>query len=93
VAAVDAVVSSDDAGTTIFIVNRHPEMEATCKLLIEGGSLNGEAEAQVLSGSSTDDYNSIEYPDAVVPYTTQLKVNRGEVSVPPHSISVIKLAR
>lgn len=93
VAAVDAVVSSDDTGTTIFIVNRHPELEATCHLLIEGGSLDGEVEAEVLSGSSTDDFNSIEHPDAVVPYTTQLKVSRGEVSVPPHSISVIKLAR
>lgn len=93
VAAVDAVVSTDDEGTTVFIVNRHPELEAACQLLVEGRALNGSVDAEVLSGSSTDDFNSIEAPDAVAPYRTQLKVTRGEIAVPPHSITVITLPR
>jgi alpha-N-arabinofuranosidase len=93
VAAVDAVVSADDGGTTVFLVNRHPEFEADCQLSIEGVAINGSVEAEILSGASTDDFNSIEKPDAVVPYRTQLKVHRGSAAVPPHSICVISLPR
>lgn len=93
VAAIDAIVSGDERGHSLVIVNRHPELEAACQVSIEGISFDGPLDAEVLSGASTDDFNSVDKPEAVAPYKTQLKASRGEIAVPPHSVSVITLAR
>ncbi len=91
VATVDAIVSADETGNTLVIVNRHPSLDATCQLSIEGANLDGVLEAEVLAGSSPDDFNSIENPFAVAPLKTSIRVEGGAISVPPHSISFISL--
>ncbi len=92
VATVDVIVSADETGKTLVIMNRHPSLDATCQLSIEGANLDGVLEAEVLSGSSPDDFNSIEHPHAVTPYKTRIRAENGAISVPPHSISFISLS-
>lgn len=86
VKAVDAVVSSDDSGATIIVTNRHPESEAVCNIRLDGELLEGLLNMQCLTGDSPDAFNSVERPEAVVPYTQAISIKDGVVRVPPHSV-------
>ena len=92
VPAVDAVVSADTAGTTVIIVNRHPEAEAECSLHLEGLSPDGAVDVVILDGGSPDAYNDIDRPDRVIPRTDRLACPDGRLTVPPHSITVASWA-
>ncbi len=91
VAAVDALVSTDETGTTIAIVNRHPTQEAHCEVKIDGVPLMGAFSALVLDGASPDAFNDIKNPDAVTPRQTNVTSTNGEFLVPPHAIYMLRM--
>ena len=89
-----AVTCSDDRKRfAIAAVNKHPDKAST--LAIDFAALNGatpkQVKAVVLSGASTDDFNDIGNENRVRPQETTLKVEKGSVSLPPHSVVIIKL--
>lgn len=91
---MDAIATSDAAGKdwSIAMVNRHPSDELICRMLINGESLEGSFVATILSGDSTDSYNDIEHPNCVLPAKTQLIFKEGEVTLPPHSLTILKVS-
>jgi alpha-L-arabinofuranosidase len=89
VAAVDAIVTGDDAGTTVVLVNRHPSAMARCSVTIDGETLDDRVQVQVLDGPSADSYNSIERPDVVTPREEVWEAIGGSFAVPPHSVCVL----
>lgn len=88
--AVDAVVSRDAKHTAVFIVNRHAEASADCRLRLDGELLEGAVEVVTLDGDSPDAYNSPQNPDAVVPRSERTSVKDGRFTVPPHALVVLK---
>jgi alpha-N-arabinofuranosidase len=92
VPAVDAVVSRDDGGLAVVLVNRHPSMSATCQVDVDGNPLTGNFQLETLSGDSVDAFNSVESPNTVVPTNTELNLS-GSVVVPAHSVCVVYSAR
>jgi alpha-L-arabinofuranosidase len=92
---VDAVATVDDSGKNwaIALVNRHPEKDVSCTVQLEDRLLEGEHAALVLTGDSPDAFNDIEHPDRVVPRKTTLTFTQGEVSLPPHSLCIVKAPR
>ena len=89
VAAVDAIVTGDDQGTTIVLVNRHPTEVARCTVTIDGERLEGDIDAEILDGPSADSYNTIEQPDVVAPRTEEWRGTGGSFEIPPHSVCVL----
>ena len=90
VAAVDAIVSDDDAGTSVILANRHPTATARCLVKLDGAPLTGTFAARSLEGSSPDSYNSVEHPDAVVPRDATVASSDGYFDVPPHALLVLE---
>jgi len=45
----------------------------------------------VLAGDSPEAFNDIEHPDRVVPENKRLKLERGALELPPHSLTVLKV--
>ena len=54
VAAIEALVSADDSGTTIAITNRDPKNALPCAIELNGHRLSGNREAILLDGASPD---------------------------------------
>ncbi|HML74023.1 MAG TPA: alpha-L-arabinofuranosidase C-terminal domain-containing protein [Anaerohalosphaeraceae bacterium] len=90
---VDAIVTCDEAKQTfsVAMVNRHPSKPADCTIELKGRSLDGQFDAVVLSGSSPDDYNDIQHPDRVVPESKKMMFRQNTVSLPPHSLTIVKI--
>ncbi|MBP5320858.1 MAG: hypothetical protein J6334_07700 [Kiritimatiellae bacterium] len=90
---LDAVLSVNDDKTryVLAVVNKDPEKAAGVKLpgSLTGGSLPGELEATVLSGSSPDDFNTIGAEERVTPQKTRMKVEEGCVTIPPHTLAFV----
>jgi alpha-N-arabinofuranosidase len=93
--AVDGVATVDESGThwTLALVNRHPAANVACTVRMKNKPLEGEHAAIVLAGDSPDAFNGIEAPDRVVPVKTMLGFDRGVVSLPPHSLTIVKVNR
>lgn len=89
VSSVDAIVSVDAKGATVTIVNRDPERDAECVVIIDGRKLTGDYRGELLTASSPNDFNSIEQPDAVAPRTELFGDKTGSYRVPPHSILML----
>lgn len=90
VAAIDAIVSADEEGHTAIITNRHPSEAAQCLLKLDGMPFDGTMQGECLEGDSPDSFNSIEQPHAVVPHPMSLVVDNGQISIPPHSVCVLR---
>jgi len=93
VPVVDAVVtcSDDKKQLAIALVNKDPEKVAECDLGLE--NVDGGVDAIILSGDSPDAYNDVDRPDRVVPETTKMKIKRGKVAIPAHSLVILELNR
>ena len=95
VAAVDAVATVDESGQNIAvaIVNRHPDRTVACRIGVDGRPLpDGRYAAIVLAGDSPEAFNDIDHPDRVVPETTQIDCVRGTLTLPAHSLTIVKTA-
>jgi alpha-L-arabinofuranosidase len=53
---------------------------------------DGRYAAIVLAGDSPEAFNDIEHPDRVVPEATQIDCVRGTLTLPAHSLSIVKYA-
>ncbi|HAK97667.1 MAG TPA: hypothetical protein DCM87_22430, partial [Planctomycetes bacterium] len=91
--AVDAAATANEARTawSIALVNRHPSKAATCTLKLRDAPIEGACEAVVLAGDSPDAYNDRDHPDRVAPRRTRLEIAGGAVTLPPHSLAIVKL--
>ncbi|MEA2026438.1 MAG: alpha-L-arabinofuranosidase C-terminal domain-containing protein, partial [Chloroflexota bacterium] len=89
VAVVDAIVTGDDQGSTVVLVNRHPTEVAHCTVTLDGARLDGDVQAEILDGPSADSYNSIEQPDVVAPRKEDWGAKGGDFPVPPHSVCIL----
>ena len=94
VPAADAIATTDQAGRmwSIALVNRHPDQALACTVRMKDTPLEGNFEGLVLAGDSPDSYNDIGHPDRVVPVKTKLTFTKGAVSLPPHSLTIVKVA-
>lgn len=90
---VDAIATVSDAGSrwSIALVNRHPSAAVACKVQFKDLPLDGEVDAVVLAGDSTEAFNDREHPDRVTPVKQKLKSKAGVVALPAHSLTIIHL--
>jgi hypothetical protein len=93
VPVVDAVATVDDSGRnwSIALVNRSPDEDAVCTVRMKNILLEGQFPARVLAGDSPDAFNDIEHPYRVAPQNTEMLFSKGAVTLPPHSLSIIKV--
>ena len=91
---VDAMVTVDDTGKvwSIALVNRHPFDAVVCTIRIKDMLPEGNLEATILSGDSTDSYNSVEHPDRVTPRKTHLMFRDGAATLPTHSLVIVQVS-
>lgn len=90
---IDAIATVNESGKNwaIALVNRHPEKEVACTIQMKDVLLDGNYEATVLAGDSPDSYNDIENPNRVVPGKTKMTFTKGVVTLPPHSLTIVKV--
>ena len=94
VPVVDAIATVSESGKhwAIALVNRNPEKAVVCTVKMKDRPLQGSYQAVVLAGDSPDAYNDIANPNRVVPQRTKLTFAKGRVSLPPHSLTIIKVS-
>lgn len=94
VAMVDAIATVNAAGNawSLAIVNRHPDQAVACTVKLKNVLLDGTYEAQVLAGDTPESFNDIDHPNRVVPVKTQLTFTQGVAKLPPHSLTIVKVA-
>ena len=92
IAAVDAVVTTDESGKrwSIALINRHPDQTAACTIKMGDRLLDGEFEATVLAGDSPEAFNDVEHPERVVPEKQKVQFSKGAINLPPHSLTVVR---
>ena len=90
---VDALATVNPSGRhwVVSLVNRHPDREVACTVKMKERLLEGDYAATVLDGDSPDAYNDIEHPDRVVPEKRKLAFAKGIATLPPHSLTIIKV--
>jgi alpha-N-arabinofuranosidase len=93
VPVLDAVATVDKSGETwaVALVNRHPAERVACTVKLKDTLLEGTHEATILSGDSPDAYNDVENPNRVVPEPARLAFKQGVVSLPPHSLTIVRI--
>lgn len=74
-------------------MNRHPEKAVACTVKMKDLLLDGNYQAIVLAGDSPNAFNDIEHPHRVVPVKTNLTLVKGVVTLPPHSLAIVKVSR
>jgi len=91
---VDALATVDDTGRnwSLALVNRSPQQEVECTIKLGDALPVGLLDATILAGGSPDDFNDVDHPARVVPVKAQLAVKQGIVKLPPHSLTILKLA-
>jgi alpha-N-arabinofuranosidase len=92
---LDAVATVNQSGKkwAITLINRHPDQEQSCIVMMKDQPLEGTFEACILSGDSPEAYNDITNPNRVVPMKTKMSVKNGMVKLKPHSLTILKLQR
>ena len=92
---LDAIVTCNDTRThfVIAVVNKHPEKTVTFSpdFSTLTGSIPNQVSATILSGSSPDDYNDVGFENRVVPLDKNIKVEKGKITLPPHSLTFINI--
>jgi alpha-N-arabinofuranosidase len=94
-AVMDAVATVDATGKTwaLALVNRHPDQTATCTVKLGDVLLDGTFEATILVGDSPDAFNDVEHPNRVVPEKSQVRINKNVIALPPHSLTIVRVAQ
>jgi alpha-N-arabinofuranosidase len=94
VPTADTIATVDDSGRhwSIALVNRHPSQPLACTVRLKDRTLDGNFAAVVLESDSPEAYNDIARPDRVAPKKKKLKVKDGLIELPPHSLTILKLA-
>jgi len=89
---VDAILTADEDRTkyAYSIVNKDPENAREVALDFCGIKVGGRVQATLLSGDSVDDYNDIGRENSVIPTETVLKVRDGKISIPAHTLCIIR---
>ena len=92
-AKIDAIATVDEQGKrwAIALVNRDPSVGVDCTVKLGDRLLDGEFDAKVLAGDSPEAFNSVEQPDRVVPESKTLTFQQGVVSLPPHSLTIVRI--
>ena len=92
-AKVDAIATVDEKRKrwAIALVNRDPSVEVDCTVKLGNRLLDGEFPAKVLTGDSPEAFNSVEQPERVVPKSKTLTFKQGVVSLPPHSLTIVRI--
>jgi alpha-N-arabinofuranosidase len=92
---IDAIATVDEPGKVwaIALVNRHPSKNAACTVKMKDALLDGRYEATILAGDSPEAFNDVEHPSRVAPERTQLSFEKGVVTLPPHSLAIIRVHR
>ncbi|MDA0765325.1 MAG: alpha-N-arabinofuranosidase [Verrucomicrobia bacterium] len=90
---LDGIATTDESGKrwAIALTNRDPEANVVCTIKLGDQLLDGTFDIATLAGDSPDAFNDAEHPDRVVPVRSQIKVSQGKVSLPPHSLSIIRI--
>jgi alpha-N-arabinofuranosidase len=95
--ALDVVVTCNDAKTrfVLAVVNKHPDkaIEFAPDFANMNGATPKQVSATILNGSSPDDYNDIGAENRVAPEKKTLKVDKGKISIPPHSLVLIDISK
>jgi len=91
---VDAIATVDGSGQrwSIALINRHPDKAAACTVRIGDALPDGTFDATILAGDSPEAYNDVEHPDRVVPEKRTIAFTRGVVTLPPHSLTIVRVA-
>jgi alpha-N-arabinofuranosidase len=91
---IDAVATVDGAGKNwvIAMVNRHPSETVACTVKLGDRSLDGTFDATILAGDSPEAYNDVEQPGRIVPERKKLTFTKGTAKLPPHSLTIVRLA-
>jgi alpha-N-arabinofuranosidase len=93
---LDAIVTCNDAKThfVIAVVNKSPDkpIDFAPDFASLTGSTPKQLSAVTLGGKSPDDFNDIGAENRVVPEETTLKVKDKTVSLPPHSVTFLRLS-
>lgn len=95
VSVIDCVLTSnaDNSRYVLAVVNKDPSKEQSVRLDIPEIKTSKRLKNYMLSGNSVDDYNDIGAENRVVPQETSLRVNKGNIVVPPHSINLIVIEK
>jgi len=93
--ALDAAATCDESQRSwrLALVNRHPDQSLACSLFFDGQPQAGTLSASLLQGDSTDAYNDIDQPERVRPEPVGLVCADGAVTLPPHSVTILKIER
>ncbi len=88
---VDAIATCEEGGQgwRLALVNRLPDAEIACRVVVGGAPLQGVHSAVVLSGDSTDAYNDVEHPQRVAPQEMELTFMDGVTRLPAHSLTIL----
>lgn len=90
---IDAVATVSESGRvwSIALVNRHPSQNVECTVKMKDTLLDGRYEATILAGASPDAFNDVQHPNRVVPTRAQILVKKGIVTLPSHSLTIVKV--
>ena len=90
----DAIATVDASGErwSIALINRHPDKAAACTVRIGAALPDGTFDATILAGESPEAYNDVDHPDRVVPEKRKIAFTRGAVTLPPHSLTIARIA-
>ena len=89
---IDAVLTASEDGSrhAYALVNKDPESAQEVTLDFCGKQIGSKVTATLLSGANVDDYNDVGRENSVVPFETSLEVRDCKVSVPPHTLCIIR---
>jgi alpha-N-arabinofuranosidase len=92
---VDVIVTCDDSKSNyvIAVVNKHPDKAIDFAPDFAGltGKAPKQVQATLLTGASVDDFNDTGAENRVVPVEKTLKVTNGKISIPPHTVALMKI--
>jgi len=90
VPAIDVLATTDPARTrlNLALINRDPARSVSCHARVQGHSISGTYEATILQGGSSDSFNDVRHPSAVVPQQAKAVFSDGQTTLPPHSLTI-----
>jgi alpha-N-arabinofuranosidase len=94
VGVIDAIATIDASGKrhAFALINRHPQSPVACTLHIGNLMLDGLHPATILHADSADAFNDIAHPERVAPRQAELRFQNNTTTLPPHSLTIVRLA-